>query len=53
MAGGVAECGGELVAVEVMAGDELVEVGVVAVAGVEVAEGDGGGELLGDDGGDG
>jgi hypothetical protein len=51
--GGVAQCGGELVAVEVVAGDELVEVGVVAVAGVEVAEGDGGGKFLGDDGGDG
>jgi hypothetical protein len=42
--GGVVQCGGELITIEVVAGDELVEVGVVAVAGVEVAEGDGGGD---------
>jgi hypothetical protein len=46
VAGGVVQRGGERVAVEVVSGDELVEVGVVAVASVEVAEGDGGGEWV-------
>jgi hypothetical protein len=41
VAGGVAQCGGELVTVEVMAGDELVEVGVVTAAAAASLRGGG------------
>ena len=49
--GGVVQRGGQFVPVEVVAGNELMEVGIVAVARVEVTEGDGGRELFGNDGG--
>lgn len=52
MFGGRGEGIDEFTAVETVPGDQLVEVCVIAVPGVEISESDGGGQLLCDDGRD-
>lgn len=52
MCGGGSQRCGQFFAVEIVERQQAVEVRVIPIAGVEIAERDGGGELLGDDGGE-